>query len=539
MLAPLLALILGVSSVDRLWPRLPLLLSLLAGVSFLAALRAFDRRLLTVTALLASLMLGIVTGTRIADTGHRSIVKDSAVSWRADAVFTWHTARFVRAVMLAETDVLDESDRDHYRRAGLTHLLAISGLNVAILAGFFWCAVRGIAGGGAVTEYAAAAATSIYIFGIGAPPSALRAGLMAAAVFLARAWKRPAHILNVLLGAAFVTVAFDPAALFDVGFQLSYAATLGLIFWSRPLESWMPARSGLLGRLIAVSAAAQLPTLPIMMSVFGEFAPIAFLANIAVVPIFALLMPLIVLALCGVPGCAVLTEILHGRTTAIISTFADMPGSSYLIDRPPLAAVVALLGLSALPILPNRTSRMVAVCALALIAFGAVLAHRVEDGLYLVRDGSRAGAMRVDAGQAELLDPGLSAATWRRALSDLRIRRIERVITATPISLSHGHAFSLVHDRPVDAWEIDSRWETDAEVEARISRLKRAGAKITRRAPNQGPIIAFHSDIIALGQAKDTRATIRIEMTREHEILVRDGDGSVRAVVSDRLQVMP
>lgn len=510
-LPPLVALVLGLVSGSSLVAALPFAAAALLLLAGLAVARRAHRGVLTLAVLLAALLLGVVSAPRASDRTRQEPVKDSAISRRVDSVFDWSTARFVRAIMLAETDVLDEADRVNYRRAGLTHLLAISGLNVAILAGLFWSAARLAAGPVAAADYAAAAATLAYVLGIGAPPSALRAGIMAFAVFVARGMKRPAGILNVLFGAAFVTLAFDPAALFDAGFQLSYAATLGLILWTRPIERLLPNRPRLLWKLVAASAAAQLPTVPIMMYSFGQFAPIAFLANIAVVPIFGLIMPLIVLAVCGVPGTAALTNLLHHAVTRIVAAFAEMPGASFLIARPPAPAVVALLALAALPILARGRTRLAAGAALALFAGLAAYDPGPGAGVYLARHGSAAGIVSVENGRASLLDRGLPLADWRRAVSDLAMSEIDTIATASKASLQADRIFGLARDLPARSWELPAAWREDAEVENAAARIGSAGGTIAWREVDRGATLVFGGEVIAFAPDADPHATFVVE----------------------------
>lgn len=191
----------------------------------------------------------------------------------------------VSAALLAGLLLGDRGDLPHdvdaaFRRAGVYHVLAVSGFNVALVAASVWillalaCAPRRLAAlvaAGVVAGFAAVA---------GPQPSVLRAALMAGLVLGALALEREAAVLNSLALAALVILAARPGDLHDPGFQLSFAATAGIVLAPLPRHRLMAA--------VTVSVAAQLAVLPIGLVHFNQITTLGVLANLAVVPLAGL-----------------------------------------------------------------------------------------------------------------------------------------------------------------------------------------------------------------------------------------------------------
>jgi len=184
-------------------------------------------------------------------------------------------------------DTLSEASSEAFRRIGLTHVIAVSGYNISIIMG--GCFFIGIAFGlwRHQALMMAIGIIALFVLMIGAPASAVRAGFMAAVGFLAIQAGRPIMALRALFFAGAVMTVIDPLILrYDVGFQLSFLATLGVI----NAASWMEWRFpepffgyGLLETAI-MTLFAEIFVLPLIALEFETFSPIAFLANIVLLP---------------------------------------------------------------------------------------------------------------------------------------------------------------------------------------------------------------------------------------------------------------
>ena len=173
--------------------------------------------------------------------------------------------------------------RAHYRDAGLAHLLAVSGLHVGLLAAmvgaaFFWTGRE--RRGRVVRGGAQLAAVWLFALVTGLAPSTLRAALMFSMFIVNSMAARRVVPLNLLALAAIVMLCADPLLLYDVGWQLSFSAVAGILLAQ-------PAISALrtpVGQAAAVSTAATLATMPVVVATFHRL-PLYFLvANVVVVP---------------------------------------------------------------------------------------------------------------------------------------------------------------------------------------------------------------------------------------------------------------
>ena len=190
----------------------------------------------------------------------------------------------------------DQVDRDvaaAFTAAGLTHIVAISGWNIAVVSGVLSTLLRRIAR--RRRSVATLAVIAAYTLAAGAGASVVRAAAMAGAVLGARELGRPGTAASALGLAVVAMLAVDPAVVGDAGFQLSVAATAGLLAWGTPLTGWFHERvsgdgarfaaPGWLIDSLAVSLAAQAATLPLVLLDFGRISLVAPAANLVAAPL--------------------------------------------------------------------------------------------------------------------------------------------------------------------------------------------------------------------------------------------------------------
>jgi len=188
---------------------------------------------------------------------------------------------------------------DAFAIAGLTHVVAISGWNIAIVAAIVGALLRPLEerrGGRWLAPAGAALTIAGYVVLTGASPSVVRAALMAGAMMVARFGGSRAHAASALCLAATVMLIAAPSVLWDVGFQLSALATGGLIIFGAAIEARLAGWPGWLREPIALTLAAQLTTLPVVVGSFGRLSLVAPLANVVVVPLVPLVMLLCAIA---------------------------------------------------------------------------------------------------------------------------------------------------------------------------------------------------------------------------------------------------
>ena len=192
------------------------------------------------------------------------------------------------AILIGLRDRVDKEVAADFTTAGVSHIVAISGWNIAIVAatvaallgGLFSRRRRAVVTLGAIVAYTLFA---------GASPSVVRAAVMAGVALLAIESGRGSRAMVGLAWAVAAMLVVEPGTVGDAGFQLSAAATAGLIAWAAPLTKrlddrapWLP---GPLRESLGVSLAAQAATLPIVLLAFGRLALIAPAANLVAVPL--------------------------------------------------------------------------------------------------------------------------------------------------------------------------------------------------------------------------------------------------------------
>jgi len=195
-------------------------------------------------------------------------------------------------VVLGETQFLDPTDEESFRAVGASHLLAASGLNVALVVGLVM-GLGHLAGYGPPRMALPALALAVfYALLAEASPSVVRAAVMAGASLTALALGRISGVLHSLTLACLGCLLVEPAFLGDLGFQLSVLAVLSLVW----LEPGFAARlAGLplwLRRSLAGTLAATLGLLPWMAWNFQQWAPATVVANLLLAPAAEALLPL-------------------------------------------------------------------------------------------------------------------------------------------------------------------------------------------------------------------------------------------------------
>lgn len=206
----------------------------------------------------------------------------------------------LRGILFGDTSGLPPEVAKDFRDAGVYHILAVSGSNVAFLVAswyeLFGACVRRTAwwtGGWAARVRAATALVIVAAYALmtGAGPSVVRASLMAAFWLSGQIAGRKPEVWNSMgLAGAFI-LATAPATLFDPGFQLSFAATAGIVAWSGPVTRLLPEFQGRWRRMngyrtmAAATLAAQLATWPVSAYHFGRVPALGLPANLLVVPV--------------------------------------------------------------------------------------------------------------------------------------------------------------------------------------------------------------------------------------------------------------
>ena len=258
----------------------------------------------------------------------------------------------LRGMVLGQDDALDPQLREAMRRAGLSHLTAASGQNVLLLAALV-VGLSIVLGLGLRTRMALVLLLiAAYVPLAGGGPSIQRAGVMGAAGVVAVLAGRPAARWHALLLAAAVTLALNPIAWRDVGWQLSFVAVLGLLLLAPRLRDGLR-RRGLpraAAEVVAVAGAATLATAPLIALHFERTSLVALPANVLAAPLVAPAMWLGMLAaalgqVAAAPAAvpAALAAWPASAIAGLAQAAAEVPGAEAAAPAEAVLVVVAVL----------------------------------------------------------------------------------------------------------------------------------------------------------------------------------------------------
>lgn len=296
-----------------LWKRIFLITILFAlfGVRYFSALPQVNERYASphvpdALSPLASLRLGLVE--------------------RLQRVFPEPESSLAAGLLFGYRETIPRSIKEDFQKTGLTHILAVSGYNMVILITFI-STVFSIFPRNAWMTLSLA---SIFFFTLlaGASASVIRAAIMGSLTLIARFFGRKSIGLRSLFITGYAMILIDPSLLFfDIGFQLSFAATAGILLFSESFKQYFQFLPNWLGmRDSAVTTwAAQIFTTPIILFYFKSFSLIAPLANIVVIPAIPLLMLGSFLSLFFGKIIAAPTELIFEFMLAATHFFAKLP----------------------------------------------------------------------------------------------------------------------------------------------------------------------------------------------------------------------
>lgn len=210
------------------------------------------------------------------------------------------------AMLTGEKSELDRSTKLGFQSSGLMHILAVSGLHVGLVAALPLMLLKSIPKLWfktiIITRISASVLVWSYAYFTGLSPSICRAAVMFSFFLWAPSLRGSHQKINVLCASAFILLLIEPSWLENVGFQLSYAAVLGIFLLMPVFQSWWKTKyrvGAYLRDALAVSLAAQAATLPLSLYYFNQFPSYFLLSNLIVAPLLVmiiyLLMGLIIL----------------------------------------------------------------------------------------------------------------------------------------------------------------------------------------------------------------------------------------------------
>ena len=282
-----------------------------------------------------------------------------------DRVLPEPAAALANGMLLGIESGIPEDVSEAFKATGTTHVIVISGSNIALLSGVLMAGLSQILGKRRAA-FPTIAGIVIYVLLVGADAAALRAGLMGSLFILAIYFGRRSTAYVSLCASALFMTALNPLTLWDIGFQLSFMATLGLILFTPTIEDHFErllARKlsrermrhvmGILNDALIVTLAAQVTTLPVIVYYFGRISLISLVTNFFILPaqppIMTGGMATLVAGLAWEPlarALALIPWLFLTYTTAVVRLTAAVPFAS--VETGELGRIAALVYIAVL-----------------------------------------------------------------------------------------------------------------------------------------------------------------------------------------------
>lgn len=341
-----------------------------------------------------------------------------------------------------------------WRQAGLAHVLAVSGLHVGLLLGMFLGLLTWFKVPPRYRYLLAACLLLGYGYLLGPRASVWRAIIMALIGLLALATGRLRDWQTTLAAAAILLLIYNPWWLFDAGFQLSFAATWGVLALAPLITARLPLLPWHLDRLLGTSLAAQAATLPLVLYHFYLFTPLALFSNLLVVPLLPIILALGLIYLLLSPLAGLLGPLMGFVLNALLSLvewLAAIPAMSISPGQPPLwlvclaIALLIALWLNQRPQAVRWLATGWVVVILLSLGWHPVLrfmGNRYDFRVLSVGQGS-ANALHLPGGSALLFDVGGASASVGENIIVPYLRQ-QGTFSIAGIYLSHLHADHIV-----------------------------------------------------------------------------------------------
>lgn len=421
-----------------------------------------------------------------------------------------------------DTSGLDPILAERFRIAGLTHLIAVSGTNCAIIVGAALLVLRRFRAGPVACAIVGGVILLGFVVVARPSPSVLRAAVMAAIALVGLAAGRPRSVVPMLAAAVLGLLLWRPTLATDAGFTMSVLATAALLVvapgWAMRLRRrWIPP---VVAEAVAVAAAAHVVTAPVVAAISGRVSLVAIPANVLAEPVVAVTTVAGFGAALTAPVVMPVAQVLAFLAgwpcrwlVTVGSWFGGLPGAALPWPSGIEGALILLLVTLCVVVLARRPRYrvpLVAVAATALVV--QIPARSLTSGwppageVFVACDVGQGDALvlPVGAGSAVVVDTGPDPVAVDRCLRDQNIREV-RLLVLTHYHLDHvGGIVGVLHDRWVRRVIVGPLDEPLSGVRLVAAALRPAQLVVERATPGAsfhvgdvtldvlGPARAFH-----------------------------------------------
>ena len=225
---------------------------------------------------------------------HRALIlREKIIGMYKERGITGERLALVAAITLGQKNMLDADQKSYFVKAGVMHIMAVSGLHTVILSLFVFNVLFFLKKRFNIIRILLTIIILwAFAFVTGLTPSVLRATLMFSFLHAGNLMKRPVNGINSVLASGFVLIIIRPSVIFDAGFLLSYSAVIYIIAFYRELYQKLEFKNFISDKIwqsAVVTIVAQAGTLPLTITLFNRFPTYFILTNIIIVPLSSVL----------------------------------------------------------------------------------------------------------------------------------------------------------------------------------------------------------------------------------------------------------
>ncbi|HEX21250.1 MAG TPA: DNA internalization-related competence protein ComEC/Rec2, partial [Actinobacteria bacterium] len=357
------------------------------------------------------------------------------------------------AILYGDTSGINRTMKNNFQRSGIYHLFAVSGLNLTLTVAFIFFVARWLNSPPLVRLALGLSSVFFYLWLVGYSASVSRAAIMIIVVLFSWYAARRLELVNALSLAALILLIINPYQLYDVAFQLSFGAVIGILFLTPVLTKVFKPELKRLVMPVAVALGAQLAVEPILAFYFNQLSVISVIANVVLVPPVAAITGSGFLATLMALVSRPLARVIFKITMPLLSYlnfgaafFAALPGASMALPRPGAVIIISyfLILLAALFSM-SRLKRKLGF-GVFVISLLAIIMVGIWSQVPASMSSARLTVSFLDVGQGDailirgprnhiiLVDGGVSYQLLKKKLALKAVRKIDLMI------LSHAHA---------------------------------------------------------------------------------------------------
>jgi len=374
--------------------------------------------------------------------GIREKIQEYINHWLS-STYSNDAASFLTALYLGNREYIHPYVQIAFKQAGVLHVLAASGLHVGIIIFGIMALCRLLSAPKKISVLLAALCVCTYLFISDQPVSLVRASLMCLIGALCIAFNAQRHSINILCITACIILCLYPYELFSAGFQLSFLATAGILLLYNKYHEGLR-HYGKAAAPLAMTFAAQLFTMPVMVCHFQELSIIAFVSNLVIIPLVSVFMiggiltPLAVLT--GADNVlAYCINHLYVCIASCIQFFASLNGTVYITSLIPLISYTIVL---LLPLLYKRRASAIFLTML----IGGILYSNQPHSPHIIKyksDSSRYIA-RIENGSAQCIIALNTYSDYTQLVHQLKRYAVTRIAILLPDATSKSCAYAAL-----------------------------------------------------------------------------------------------